>query len=219
MNRLFGTKNATPKLSLNEAVQNIDERVGSLDVKLSKINSELSTYQQKISRMRDGPGKNALKQKALKLLRQRKQIEAQKDQLENQSWNMSQASMTTDNLKNTMITIDAMKTANKQLKQTYGKIDVDKVEELQDEMLDLIDKSNELQESLSTSYDVPDEISESELDAELDALGEEMDFESQLGNAEDSVPGYLNDIGEVANDNLPSFIDEPEEDNQNKIAN
>lgn len=219
MNRLFGTKNATPKLSLNEAVQNIDERVGSLDVKLSKINSELSTYQQKISRMRDGPGKNALKQKALKLLRQRKQIEAQKDQLENQSWNMSQASMTTDNLKNTMITIDAMKTANKQLKQTYGKIDVDKVEELQDEMLDLIDKSNELQESLLTSYDVPDEISESELDAELDALGEEMDFESQLGNAEDSVPGYLNDIGEVANDNLPSFIDEPEEDNQNKIAN
>ncbi len=62
-----------------------------------------------------------------------------------------------------------------------AKIDVDKIEALQDEMLDLIDKSNELQESLLTSYDVPDEISESELDAELDALGEEMDFENENG--------------------------------------
>ena len=56
MNRLFGTKSTAPKPSLNDAIKGIDERVGSLDVKLSKINSELSTYQQKISRMRDGPG-------------------------------------------------------------------------------------------------------------------------------------------------------------------
>ncbi|KAK6460784.1 Snf7 family [Scheffersomyces coipomensis] len=217
MNRLFGSKSTVPKPSLNDAVKNIDERVGALDVKLTKINAELSTYQQKISRMRDGPGKNALKQKALKLLRQRKQIEAQKDQLENQSWNMTQAQMTTDNLQNTMITVDAMKTANKTLKQTYGKIDIDKIESLQDEMLDLIDKSNELQEALSTSYDVPDDISESELDAELDALGEEMDYENEL--AESGVPSYLNSDA-LGTDNLPTFIDEqPTEESAAKIAN
>lgn len=212
MNRLFGTKSSVPKPSLNDAVKNIDERVGLLDVKLSKINSELSTYQQKISRMRDGPGKSALKQKALKLLRQRKQIEAQKDQLENQLWNMTQASMTTDNLQNTMITVDAMKTANKQLKKTYGKIDIDKIELLQEEMLDLIDKLNELQESLLMSYDVPDDISELELDAELDALGEEMDFESEMNESGLGVPSYLEEP-----DKLPAFIDEPEE--AEKIAN
>lgn len=217
MNRLFGTKSTVPKPSLNDAVKNIDERVGSLDVKLSKLNSELSTYQQKISRMRDGPGKSALKQRALKLLRQRKQIEAQKDQLENQSWNMTQASMTTDNLQNTMITIDAMKTANKQLKSTYGKIDIDKIEALQDEMLDLIDKSNELQESLLTSYDVPDDISESELDAELDALGEEMQFESEMTESGLGAPSYLTDA--AGTENLPAFIDEPAEETPTKVAN
>lgn len=216
MNRLFGTKNTAPKPTLNDAIKNIDERVGSLDVKLSKINSELSTYQQKISRMKDGPGKNALKQRALKLLRQRKQIESQKEQLENQLWNMTSASMTTDNLQNTMITVDAMKTANKQLKKTYGKIDIDKIELLQDEMLDLIEKLNELQESLLTSYDVPDDISELELDAELDALGEEMDFESEINEAGLGVPSYLNDA-EPAPDKLPAFIDEPEEGE--KVAN
>lgn len=214
MNRLFGTKSNVPKPTLNDAILSIDERVGSLDVKLSKINSELSTYQQKISRMRDGPGKSALKQKALKLLRQRKQIEAQKDQLENQLWNMTQASMTTDNLKNTMITMDAMKTSNKALKAQYGKIDIDKMEQLQDEMLDLIDKLNELQESLLMSYDAPDDISELELDAELDALGEEMDFELEMNESGLGVPSYLAD--EPA-EKLPAFIDEPEEGE--KVAN
>lgn len=218
MNRLFGYHKNTPKVSLNDAVLNIDERVGSLDVKLSKINSELTTYQQKISKMGNGPGKAALKQKALKLLKQRKQIESQKDQLENQSWNMSQAAMTTDNLQNTMITIDAMKTANKQLKKTYGKVDVDKLESLQDEMLDLIDKSNELQESLLMSYDVPEDISESELDAELEALGDEVDYESQMTESGQGIPAYL-DSETGGTDKLPAFIEEPTEEDATKVTN
>lgn len=41
---------------------------------------------------------------------------------------MEQASLTTDNLRNTMATVDAMKTANKELRKQYGKIDVDKIE-------------------------------------------------------------------------------------------
>lgn len=213
MNRLFGTKSSVPKPTLNDAIGLIDERVGLLDVKLAKINAELSTYQQKLSRMRDGPGKGALKQKALKLLRQRKQIEAQKDQLENQLWNMTQALMTTDNLKNTVITMDAMKLANKALKAQYGKINIDKIEQLQDEMLDLIDKLNELQELLLMSYDAPDEISELELDAELDALGDEMDFESEMNELGLGVPSYLHDEP----DKMPAFIDDEAE--QEKIAN
>ena len=36
--------------------------------------------------------------------------------------------MTTENLKNTMITVDAMKSANKELKAQYGKMDVNKIE-------------------------------------------------------------------------------------------
>ena len=212
MNRLFGRGNTAPKPSLNDAIGSIDERVGSLDVKPTKINSELLTYQQKMLRMRDGPGKLALKQKALKLLRQRKQIEAQRDQLESQLWNMTQAQMTTENLKNTMITVDAMKTTNKALKQQYGKIDIDKIEDLQDEMLDLIEKSNDLQEALLTNIGDVDDISESELDAELDALGEEMEFERELGESTGGLPLYLEET------ELPKFIDEPEEPQKEAAA-
>ncbi|KGK36341.1 hypothetical protein JL09_g4509 [Pichia kudriavzevii] len=179
MNRLFGTKNKAPKPTLDDAIGSIDGRV----------NAELSGYQSKLSKMREGAGKSALKQRAIKLLRQRKQLESQRDQLMSQSWNISQAQMTTENLKNTMITVDAMRQTNKELRKTYGKIDVDKLEDLQDEMMDLIEQSNDIQSALGRSYDVPDDISESELDAELEALGEELELEEEMGP--EAVPSYL----------------------------
>ncbi|BCR83427.1 putative SNF7 family protein (Cta1) [Aspergillus chevalieri] len=205
MNRLFGTKNTTPKPTLEGAISNVDNRISSLDVKLAALNSELSTYQAKISKMRDGPGKNALRQKALKVLQRRKQYEAQRDQLSQQSWNMEQAGMMQDNLKNTMTTVDAMKTTTKTLKKQYGKVDIDQIERLQDEMADLMDVGNEIQESLSRAYDVPEDVDEADLDAELEALGEETMFESSMG--ESAMPGFLQD--EVA---PPQFVDEPPEE-------
>lgn len=41
---------------------------------------------------------------------------------------MESAAMTTENLRNTMATLDAMKQANTEMKKQYGKIDVDKIE-------------------------------------------------------------------------------------------
>ncbi|CAN6633463.1 vacuolar protein-sorting-associated protein 60 [Trichomonascus vanleenenianus] len=209
MNRIFGSKNTVPKASISDAVASIDTRVANLDVKLAKINAELSTYTQKMGRMRDGPGKRAMKEKALKLLKQRKMVEAQKDQLETQSWNMEQAVITTDNLRNTMATVDAMKMANKEIKKQYGKINIDKIERLQDEMADLMDMSQELQETMSRNYAVPDDVDEAELDAELEALGEEMEFEALQGEGEAAAaPSYLED--------MPAFVDEPVKEGEAK---
>ncbi|KAG5978289.1 hypothetical protein E4U55_006291 [Claviceps digitariae] len=200
MNRLFGSKPQAPKPTLSSAITNLDTRIASIDTKLKALNGELSAYQDKLSKLRDGPGKQALKQKALKVLQRRKAYEAEKDKLEGQVWNMEQASSMQDNLKNVMTQVDAMKTTNKELKRQYGRIDVDKIEKLQDEMADLMDVGNEIQESLARSYDVPDEVDESELDAELEALGLEQEMEMEMGGA---VPGFLHD--EVA----PEFVDEP----------
>jgi charged multivesicular body protein 5 len=159
--------------------------------------------------MRDGPGKQAIKQKALKVLQRKKQYESQKDQLLSQSWNMEQANMMQDNLKNVATTVDAMKTTNKALKQQYGKIDIDKIEKMQDEMADLMEIGNEINESISRAYDVPEDVDEAELDAELEALGEDMLFEEQQGVGE-SVPSFLQD-------EVPTFIDEPPEQNKDKV--
>lgn len=211
MNRLFGAKSTAPKPTLNQAISNVDTRIESIDVKLAKINAELSAYQQKIAKMRDGPGKNALRQKALKVLQQRKMYDAQRDQLQQQSWNMEQAGMMQDNLKNTMTTVDAMKTTTKELRKQYGKVNIDKIEKLQDEMADLMDMGNDIQESISRSYDLPEDVDEAELDAELEALGEEVELEG-IGESS-GMPAFM--IDDAA---PPQFIDDPPEQNKVKEA-
>jgi charged multivesicular body protein 5 len=162
--------------------------------------------------MRDGPGKTAIKQKALKVLQQRKMYESQRDQLQQQSWNMEQAGMMQDNLKNTMTTVDAMKTTTKELRKQYGKVNIDKIEKLQDEMADLMDMGNDIQESISRSYDVPDEVDEDELDAELEALGDEVDFEGVMGESS-GMPSYM--LDDTA---PPQFIDDAPEPGKVKEA-
>ena len=120
--------------------------------------------------------------------------------------------MMTSNLKNVMTTVDAMKSTNKTLKQQYGKIDIDKIERMQDEMQDLMEMGNEIQESLGRSYDVPEDVDEAELDAELEALGEEADFEQAMGSGGvEEMPGFMRD-------EVPSFVDEPPEAGKVKEA-
>lgn len=206
MNRLFGAKSTAPKPTLTSAIASVDTRIESIDVKLAKLNAELSTYQTRLSKMRDGPGKSALKQKALKVLQQRKQYDAQRDQLQSQVWNMEQAGMLQDNLKNTMATVDAMKTTTKELRKQYGKVDINKIERMNDEMQELMDVGNDIQESIGRAYDVPEDVDEAELDAELEALGEEQEFEGFGLESEGHVPSFMTD--EVA---PPNFIDEPPE--------
>src|SRR5262245_30704290 len=94
-----------------------DERIAALDEKIRKFDRELSQYRDRMNKMREGPGKNALKQRALKVLQQRKMYEGQRDQLQSSSWSMEQAAMTTENLRNVMTTVDAMKSANKEMKR------------------------------------------------------------------------------------------------------
>lgn len=121
--------------------------------------------------------------------------------------------MMTDNLKNVMTTVEVMKSTQKTLKQQYGKIDIDKIEKMQDEMADLMEMGNEIQESLGRSYDVPEDVDEAELDAELEALGEEAQFEATLGTSigEGEMPGFMVD-------EVPSFVDEPPQTTKVKEA-
>lgn len=62
------------------------------------------------------------------VLKQKKLYEKQKEDLQAQNYNIESVQMTTDNLRNTMATVDAMKSANKEMKKQYGKLDINKIE-------------------------------------------------------------------------------------------
>ncbi|KAI0743263.1 Snf7 family [Irpex lacteus] len=166
MNRIFGTSSSKkPKPSLQDAIASTDTRVASIEVKIKKLDGELARYKEQMSKLRNGPGKNAIQERALRTLKQKRMYESQLAQLAQQTFNMESASLATENLRNTMATVDAMKVANKELKKQYGKIDIDKIESIHYEMEDLLEQANEIQDSLSRSYAVPDEIDEADLEA------------------------------------------------------
>lgn len=196
MNRIFGSSSSKkPKSTLQDAINATDARVASVEVKIKKLDGELFRYKEQMSKLRNGPGKNAIQQRALRVLQQKKLYEGQLNQLQQQTFNMESAALTTDNLRNTMATVDAMKLANKEMRKQYGKIDIDKIENMHFDMEELLEQANEIQESLGRSYAVPDEIDEADLEAELDAL--------QLEEEEEG-PSYLSDLNKI-----PDFVDEP----------
>jgi charged multivesicular body protein 5 len=168
--------------------------MSTIEVKVKKLDGELARYKEQMSKLRNGPGKDAIQQRALRTLKQKRMYEGQLNQLAQQTFNMESASLATDNLRNTMATVDAMNLANKEMRKQYGKIDIDKIENIHYDMEDLLEQANEIQESLGRSYAVPDEIDEADLEAELDAL--------QLEEEEEGA-SYLADINKV-----PDFVDE-----------
>ncbi|KAJ7094515.1 vacuolar protein sorting-associated protein 60 [Mycena belliarum] len=196
MNRIFGSSaSKKPKPSLQDAIASTDVRMSSIEVKIKKLDGELGRYKEQMAKLRNGPGKDAVQQRALRTLKQKRMYEGQLAQLAQQTFNMESAALTTENLRNTMATMDAMQIANKEMRKQYGKIDIDKIEAMHYDMEDLLEQANEIQESLGRSYAVPDEIDEADLEAELDALALEED---------DEGTSYLSDLNKV-----PDFVDEP----------
>lgn len=83
----------------------MDSRADSVEKKIGKLDQELAKYKDQMKKMRDGPAKNAVKQKALRVLKQKRMYESQRDQLMQQSFNMEQSNMTIQTLKGNQIII------------------------------------------------------------------------------------------------------------------
>lgn len=174
MNRLFGKQKAGPAgPTINDVIQNVDKRAETYDKKIQMLDTELFKCREQMKKMRDGPAKSSVQQKALRLLRQKKQYDTQRENLMQQSFNLEQANFATQQLKETKATVDAMKSGVKQMKQEYKNINLGEIEDLQDDMEDMMADANEVQEMLGRTYGVPD-VDETELEAELEALGEEL---------------------------------------------
>merc|ERR1711983_443794 len=187
MNRLFGKgKPKEPPPNLTDCIANVDSRAESMDKKTARLDAELKKYRDQMSKMRDGPAKNAVKQKALRVLKQKKQYEAQSENLRNQAFNMEQTNYATQSLKDTKTTVNAMKMGVKEMKKEFKNVNIDQIEDLQDDMADMLEDANEVQEVLGRSYGMP-EIDEDDLEAELDALGDDFALDEDTSYLDDAM--------------------------------
>lgn len=204
MKRVFGVKkDKEPPPSVQDASDRINKRGETVDDKIKKLDAELAKYKEQIKKTRPGPAQEAVKARAMRVLKQKKMYEGQRDMLYNQTFNLDQVAFAAEGIKDAQQTMTALKSANKELKGMMKTVKIQDIDNLQDEMMDLMDVSNEIQESLGRSYNVPDDIDEDELMGELDALEADMGFETES----DGVPSYLQPDKESDLDselNLPS---------------
>lgn len=186
MRRVFGVKKQTePPPSIQDASDRINKRGDTVEEKIKKLDVELARYKEQLKKTRPGPAQEAVKARAMRVLKQKRMYEGQRDMLFNQTYNLDQVSFAAEGIKDAQQTMSALKSANKDLKGMMKTVKIQDIDNLQDEMMDLMDVSNEIQESLGRSYSVPDDIDEDELLGELDALEADMDTEGE------GVPSYL----------------------------
>lgn len=99
-----------------------------MEQKIGKLEQELKKYKDQMAKMREGPAKNAVKQKAMRVLKQKKMYETQAENLRNQSFNMEQANYAHQTLKDTQATVVAMKDGMKSMKKEFKNINIDQIE-------------------------------------------------------------------------------------------
>eukprot|EP01024_Parvocaulis_polyphysoides_P007162 TRINITY_DN12153_c0_g1_i5.p1 TRINITY_DN12153_c0_g1~~TRINITY_DN12153_c0_g1_i5.p1 ORF type:complete len:175 (-),score=48.11 TRINITY_DN12153_c0_g1_i5:196-720(-) len=147
-----------------------------------------------IKKARPGPAQESVKRRAMNVLKQKRMYENQRDQLYQQQFSLESVAFTAQQAKDSVETVAALKQATKEVKTALGhkELDINKIDKLNDEMADLMDINQDIQDALGRSYDVPDDIDESELMGELDALDAELALEAEVGGA-DEVPQYLQD--------------------------
>lgn len=74
MNRLFGrSKPKEPGPSISDCISSVDGRANAIEEKINKLDAELRKYKEQMAKMREGPAKNAVKQRAMRVLKQKKQ--------------------------------------------------------------------------------------------------------------------------------------------------
>ena len=129
----------------------------------------------------------SLQQKALGMLRRRKMYDAQLGNVMNQQFNIDQVKFTSESIQDTINVYGALKEATEVQKQEMKKLDIDKLEDMQDDLADLMADQEEIQEVMARSYNV--EYDESELMDELNELDEEI-VNEQLDEGL-NVPSYL----------------------------
>lgn len=195
MARLVGrSKPKVPAPTLDDTSKRMEDMGSSLEQKIAKEQAELKKLKVKMKGAK-GSAQQTYKKKAMIVLRRIKQLEKQRDTVANQQFNIDQQNFSMTSMAATLDTVTTMKETKKVMKKQMKKINIDKVEDLKDDLDDLMEEANEINEVLAGNYNMED-VSESELDAELEALDE---FDEEFEDVEEA-PDYLLD------DNMPSSL-------------
>lgn len=106
MKRVFGVKKEKePPPSVQDASERINKRGETVDEKIKKLDAELTRYREQIKKTRPGPAQEAIKARAMRVLKQKRMYEGQRDMLYNQTFNLDQVGFAAEGIKDAQQTV------------------------------------------------------------------------------------------------------------------
>lgn len=204
MYRFFGKKNkktdnqttaAPAPVDLGTTIATIDTKLDHIDSKIRECDAQLSEVKSQLANTREGSSsKQMLKQRAMTILKRKRMLENQRNSMTTHSIALGQTDALMDSMKMNALVMSSMEDAKSMLTKQYAAISVAKVEDLVDELQEVKETSEEINQAMA-SLDMQ-QIDESELDAELEAL-EDLDLQ-QLQSTSVSSSGVMEQNNHVS---------------------
>ncbi|GAB1864240.1 Charged multivesicular body protein 6 [Camponotus japonicus] len=127
--------------------------------------------------------KNGRKDRALLLLRKKKYQEQVLSRADGQLENLERMVHDLEFTQIEMKVVDGLRIGNTTLKQLHDLLSIDEIEKIMDETREGIEKQREIDEILSSTLATEDNIDESEIETELDAL-----LETEINEKAPEIP-------------------------------
>ncbi|EDR27227.1 charged multivesicular body protein, putative [Entamoeba dispar SAW760] len=172
LNRFIG-KNDEPSIDETHAI--LESRVTQLDQKIVDLDRQIRQNIE-MSHKTTGAESQRYKQKALMLLKQKKQHEQHRDITERNQMNLENIQFQVDQMKDYKKVYDTVAASNRQMQILSRQFDINSIEDVQDSMMNFAEDQQEFGDILSqdiTNIDLND------LDDELAELGDSM-FEGDI---------------------------------------
>ncbi|GAB1228205.1 hypothetical protein ENUP19_0380G0032 [Entamoeba nuttalli] len=161
LNRFIG-KNEEPSIDETHAI--LESRVTDLDQKIVDLDRQIRQNIE-MSHKTTGAESQRYKQKALMLLKQKKQHEQHRDITERHQMNLENVQFQVDQMKDYKKVYDAMAASNRQMKLISRQFDINSIEDVQDSMMNFAEDQQEFGDILSqdiTNMDL-NELDDAEL--------------------------------------------------------
>eukprot|EP01130_Rhizamoeba_saxonica_P008235 TRINITY_DN3327_c0_g1_i1.p1 TRINITY_DN3327_c0_g1~~TRINITY_DN3327_c0_g1_i1.p1 ORF type:complete len:163 (+),score=45.22 TRINITY_DN3327_c0_g1_i1:629-1117(+) len=135
-----------------------------------------------------------VKQRAMRVLKNKKQAEKQLDAIYQQISTMDQTLFMTQSLQDTALQIQSITAANATIKNQMSTMNLDDIDDLYDELEDMFDYQNDMNDLLTRNYDMGLDIDDADLENELMSLEMMDDTSFGYGTQEEEIPSYLTDM-------------------------
>lgn len=171
---MFGGKGKEAAPTTGEAIQKLRETEDMLMKKQDFLEKKI---EQEVATARKNAKTN--KRTALQALKRKKRYDKQLQQIDGTLSTIEMQREALEGANTNTAVLTTMKAAADSLKIANNQLDVDKVHDMMDDIAEQQDVAKEISEAISSPVAFGGEFDEDELEAELDALGDELELEEQ----------------------------------------